>query len=326
MEITESGGVIKILPVYHYLGTLFTGGLQMKYQKEHIDFAYKKLYSLYSATQTNVFICGKSAEDNNSIRASLQKQMNLSSKINVILPEWLFSSSSTAGLTILDHEQMLAKNVDYIIIVLESPGAICELGAFASSKELLGKILVLIENEHAYRKSFITQGPIKSIKKENANANAIFIYSINNSEKAILDVYKKIVFAHNLTKVNKDIHNIFNLSRLIGYAIGLLQPIKTIELKNVIKEWEPKLAIDHVEPAIEILSKNGHVFVDRIEEYEMVSLTPEGNSHFIFQPSGQKNISKKVTSIRSDNLWRRFRNKNKLNLEGELQKLLESGQ
>jgi len=27
VEITESGGVIKILPVYHYLGTLFTGGL-----------------------------------------------------------------------------------------------------------------------------------------------------------------------------------------------------------------------------------------------------------------------------------------------------------
>jgi len=28
VEITESGGVIKILPVYHYLGTLFTGGLR----------------------------------------------------------------------------------------------------------------------------------------------------------------------------------------------------------------------------------------------------------------------------------------------------------
>jgi hypothetical protein len=297
----------------------------MNYQKGHIDFAYRKLYSLYGATQTNVFICGKSAEDHNSIRAALQKQMNLSSKINIILPEWLFSSSSTAGLTILDHEHMLAKNVDYIIIVLESPGAICELGAFASSKELLGKILVLIEDKHAYRrKSFINQGPIKSIKKE--NSNSIFVYSIDSPQKAILEVYKKIVFAHNLTKVEKDIDNIFNFSRLIGYTIGLLQPIKTNELKNVIKEWEPEITIDNVEPAIEILSNNGHVYIDGVEEDEIIPLTPDGNSHFIFQPTGQNNISKKVTSIRSDNLWRRFRNKNKLNLEGELQKLLEIGQ
>ena len=68
---------------------------------------------------------------------------------------------------------MLAKSVHAIVIILESPGAIAELGSFANHKELRDRLVVVIDEKYRKAKSFIILGPVRYIKK---NTKSIVIF------------------------------------------------------------------------------------------------------------------------------------------------------
>lgn len=66
---------------------------------------------------------------------------------------------------ILDVESDISAFADYVLIVLESESAFCELGAFASSKNTRNKLIVINDITHRYANSFINMGPIKAIEE-----------------------------------------------------------------------------------------------------------------------------------------------------------------
>lgn len=75
---------------------------------------------------------------------------------------------------LVTFEEHLAGLSDVIVLVIESPGAIAELGAFAVSPAISDRLLVLVAELHYEQDSFIKLGPIKRL--ENKNSDSVLVY------------------------------------------------------------------------------------------------------------------------------------------------------
>ena len=90
-----------------------------------------------------------------------------------VISEYLYSDEK--AIDILTFEEVLAEISECIIIVSESPGTYCELGAFALNDSFAGKTIVINEDNPNYKNSFITKGPIKKI--ENQHEENVILYN-----------------------------------------------------------------------------------------------------------------------------------------------------
>ena len=81
-----------------------------------------------------------------------------------IFDELLYSSKTK---DLLSLEALLAESVDAIVLIPESPGSFAELWAFANDERLRKKMICVVDKKYKKDKSFINQGPLKLVKKEN---------------------------------------------------------------------------------------------------------------------------------------------------------------
>jgi len=82
-------------------------------------------------------------------------------------PDWLNDSVYPDLLT---FEEDLAQTSTLVIIAVESPGSIAELGAFSVNDDLKNKIVILMSEHHHNQRSFITLGPVRQLKDLNVYA------------------------------------------------------------------------------------------------------------------------------------------------------------
>lgn len=119
-----------------------------------------------------IFLCGANRPVGcPSARREAVKRFveELSSDHRVIFAETVFGELAKLGHSrnFLDLEDEISDIADKIIIVLESPGAFCELGAF-SHKRLRKKLVIINDLKFKVQKSFINDGPIDAAAKEGA--------------------------------------------------------------------------------------------------------------------------------------------------------------
>lgn len=92
---------------------------------------------------------------------------------------------------VLEIEHLISSFSDYIIIILESPSAFAELGAFAN-RSLCDKLIIINDLKFKKAESFINEGPIRFVE-EYAGKNRVLYYKMNddgvNYLDAIGDVY-----------------------------------------------------------------------------------------------------------------------------------------
>jgi hypothetical protein len=125
-----------------------------------------------------VFLVGVSQESSTSVRESIRKELigrRYGNWLDVYYPEELFEEliRSRAHYDLLSLENLLAKNVHAVVIILESPGAIAELGSFANHKKLRDRLIVVIDEKYRKANSFIILGPVRYLKK---NTKSIVIF------------------------------------------------------------------------------------------------------------------------------------------------------
>jgi len=65
---------------------------------------------------------------------------------------------------LLNLENVLADSVDAVVLVVESAGAIAELGAFANTDRLRPKLVCVLKKRYRRDKSFINYGPLRLMK------------------------------------------------------------------------------------------------------------------------------------------------------------------
>lgn len=70
---------------------------------------------------------------------------------------------------LVSFERHIAELSSVIVLVLESPGSIAELGLFSAIEEFNKKLLIFVESDHYQGESFIKLGPIDFLEKTHGN-------------------------------------------------------------------------------------------------------------------------------------------------------------
>jgi hypothetical protein len=195
-----------------------------------------------------VFLCGKAfVEGQESIRDYTINILNKFEVENVygtknmstlcIISERLYGQDLSED--IFSFEKMLAEISDKIIIVAESPGTFCELGAFVMDDNCRAKTIVINEDNEDFKKSFITNGPIKML--ENESENKVILHNGLERLKDSLEYGDKIkeIAKENLTIYINNNPNEIRLKSLIyelTNIIELFQPLEPYDIEVLYKE------------------------------------------------------------------------------------------
>ena len=195
-----------------------------------------------------VFVCGRQfVEGQESIRSHT---IDILEKIKVandygtknesilcIISEYLYVQDLSED--IFSFEKMLAEISDKIIIVAESPGTFCELGAFVMDEKCRAKTLIINEDKEDYKNSFITKGPIKLL--ENENEHNVILHNGLERLKCSLEYKYKIeqIAMDNLTIYINNNSKEIKLKSLIyelANVIELFQPLEYFEVEMLYRK------------------------------------------------------------------------------------------
>lgn len=123
-----------------------------------------------------IFLCGgptdiKSAKPisiRDAIYRELAKDDGIERRIRVAehYKDW---SHDSIYRDLVLFERHLAELSSVIVLILESPGSIAELGLFSVLEEYQSKLLVVIEASHYTSTSFIKMGPVDYLEKAHGN-------------------------------------------------------------------------------------------------------------------------------------------------------------
>lgn len=107
----------------------------------------------------------------------------------VILAETANNTLPNSSFTnLLDLEEGIGAIVDGVILFVESPGSICELGAFCKIPDIANRLTTFVMNEHAIRSSFVRNGPLKYLLHADGTENfSTFDWSIDQNGVRIAD-------------------------------------------------------------------------------------------------------------------------------------------
>lgn len=130
-----------------------------------------------------IFLCGPGYESSRyKIREEIRDYLNNFTGIRVVYGEELgsegFKKRLPKGSNIQALEMAYAHLVDFTILILESPGAIAELGTFSMVKSLYTRVFAIIPAVYHKSESYIARGPL-SILSAHSSINVSY-YSVDN--------------------------------------------------------------------------------------------------------------------------------------------------
>lgn len=268
----------------------------------------------------NVFLCGASVSEADSIRALIYESLRTVPKVNVVFPEWLFSDlMAKPKYNLLQLENELAHNVDLVIIPLESLGTIAELGAFASFDAIRPKIIVINHNDHKLKHSFINVGPLKLIRQE--HPHNVMYYDNDSKHELVKSVVNRMKYLKT-REPKSEVNNLFNLTRFILFVIGIYQPVSREDIRNMVLNWRTQIKDYYIEPCLTILIRNG-IVLSTIDNYvDLFSLTERGHNYVFEGILPILGLTKEFNRLRTQVYHARHRHRRKPNLALERERLL----
>lgn len=154
-----------------------------------------------------------------------------------------------------------------IIIILESPGSLTELGIFAENKDIKNKILVIVNAKYHSESSFINLGPLRHL--ELLNDSSVYSYSwVDNEEKLneslgdALECIREDALLRLADVSNTIAFNIKNdghIAFLIFEIIKVLILLKLSEIDSFLKLLKIEIKRDKLKRLIFLLDKLGFI-------------------------------------------------------------------
>lgn len=121
-----------------------------------------------------VFLCGKA-------RSPADNREQISKQLIEIVPfryslysEDVFDAFPRDSLDLLTLEEIFANISSKIVLIVESYGSACELGAFSFVDNGIGKLLAITNKDYKDDESFLNQGPLKKIKTKAGPDNVLY--------------------------------------------------------------------------------------------------------------------------------------------------------
>lgn len=244
-----------------------------------------------------IFICGEQIINNDGCVKSDEELLNLENKrhylinslekniiqlenrkfknVLCVISEKMYGDNER--IDTLTFEELLAELSDEIIIIVESVGTICELGAFTVKEEYMKKLLVINDKNHREDKSFINEGPIKKLISFDEEKLIWASYKYNEfKENFFINNYIKEVLSTDLSiqpnKFNK--LDIKNLIYELFNIIEIFTPLTKRELLYIYKTVKKISDFEIKNRNIHKINSIGKV-VDIMEKMQLISVNKE---------------------------------------------------
>ncbi|PHM24132.1 retron St85 family effector protein [Xenorhabdus budapestensis] len=220
--------------------------------EETIKDTFKNLdvenFSVNNSTLNLIFVCGGLVDVKEAIPSSMRGQLYAYTSSeheefhNCLRMAESFKDYIESGQydDLLHFEHDIAKISSQVLLFLESPGSLVELGIFSSFENLYDKICVIAPENHVESEdSFIFLGPLKRISSYVSNSVLTYPYDSENG-KFDKDVWKEIcedIFDRLKSKVKvekfrKDDDG--HLCMLILEIINICFPVQLSEIESVL--------------------------------------------------------------------------------------------
>jgi len=216
-----------------------------------------------------VFLVGASRAAPYSLRDALRRELSGRRYIlgfDVYYPEELFEELLTGSQKgdLLELENMLARSVHAVVILLESPGAIAELGAFANHAELQDKLVVVVDKKYLRKKSFIMLGPVAHLRKRTKSQVIYFDFRRGDIEKLGEDVRSAVRRVSKDVRVDNTVRNPIAAQHYLRAAIHAFAPVSRDTLFHVVKVADVAEEEDvetRLNTSLSILGRQGEVML-----------------------------------------------------------------
>ncbi len=215
-----------------------------------------------------IFVCGGETDSKNIIPQSMRERIFSHFSLHEIeLSTYCLKAEDFkdyfkdgAYNDLLEFEEDIANISTLIIICLESPGSLVELGMFSSSKSILGRLVIIAPFEEVESEdSFIFLGPISYLHDK--DELSVLTYPWPDKTKAkydhinmiTIDIHKK------LKKINKkvkfDSTNSGHIAMLIYDIIHISTPIKQHEMLLALDSMGIDLSNERLSKLLYLLEK-----------------------------------------------------------------------
>ncbi len=280
---------------------------------------HNEVYKKYIESKTSIFLCGATNTNTDSVRKKIE--IGLSSfwyyknRHQIIYPEEIFESIlfGEERKDLISLENILAESVDVIVLVIESWGAVAELGIFSSHDQLRKKLICLIDEKYKKDKSFINYGPVR-LMKDKKEGKVIYLDFENINSTSLSNIFSAAEKIKRETPKTTGVINLVQAPLFILSCIYLLEPVMfefLVELVQYSSESDKDFAKVITEVAIATLTKNGEVestqngfMLTSIGEIAFKSLNERGNSRYNFDLKAMDDIRIRILNwkLRRKNL------------------------
>jgi hypothetical protein len=147
------------------------------------------------SVQSRIFLCGPGyTSENISVRNQAQDALQKFPKVEAIYGEDIENKFSfrKLGTDLQTLEAQFAHEVDFTLLILESPGSIAELGTFSQIPAIRDRLVVLLPDRFYRAESYISRGPLSLLTRN--NPNSVIYYNANNFDDLINRVRYPLTF------------------------------------------------------------------------------------------------------------------------------------
>ncbi|AWB52293.1 retron St85 family effector protein [Pasteurella multocida] len=224
-------------------------------------------------TNQKVFICGGQVSDKSppflSFRHYFIEKINCSSDLKIILAE-KFNDYFKEYSDLLTFEDDIARIASIVIIFLESPGSLVELGIFISKPDFYNKLLILAPYDEVRNEdSFIYLGPLEHIKKKHPNSVSIYPWSIdtlNNCLSELEEHSKDLLFILKDKLKTQDNTRKFNekdsshITFLIAEIIRVFYPLNLDDIEYSLMSLNITIKTKDIRKSLYLLKKLEYIY------------------------------------------------------------------
>lgn len=190
---------------------------------------------------------------------------------------------------LVSFESHLAELSSVIVLILESPGAIAELGLFASMEDLRSKLLVFIDKEHYRDASFIRLGPIDFLEKNCENKAECHAWLVRNGGRETFNQDMAEHLRPDLVEAIKSRisrplpEESFNCSRWLHVALLICDILNLFSALTIreLADYLRKMGVDRSESDV-------RQFLFVLEKMELLVMEPSGAQRFFICIDGRQ--------------------------------------
>lgn len=244
------------------------------------------LDSLQTQNLVSIFLCGGNSIAQSNFRRQLgYKISKIHSKYqySVYYPEDMFIELILGHQRkdLLSLEDLLAKGVHCVVILLQSPGTFTELGAFTNYPDLKDKLVVVIDPIYKSKRGFITLGPIRYLQNQKMSKviySAMNEQNLDNLTRQISEASREI--AKHSTPSN-DLSNPITSQKFYLSMIYVFDPISRVEFIDILKQLstcEPSTTLTVAESVLNGLINERKA----LSVGDRISITEKGIDALIF--------------------------------------------